>query len=471
MAIKTLTIKEVTFHELFKLNNKQLVIPEYQRPYVWGTDKVDDLIKDLQEFFNEEANSKENSEEYYLGYILLYDNKNKNQLEVVDGQQRLTTLLIIKHLIEKSIPLNESISFNSQLSVNNIVKIRDFIRARKSDIDGLQSMKFLDRLRFTVIITKKADDAFTFFDTLNNRAVKLSATDFLKAYHLRSIKSEKIQDQVAHTWETNNDDNLTQLFYKILWRGRNWRGNNQIEFENKDAILKAFQKQTIKDKSLTDCSYPLYPNTKNRLAIRQKWTEDNKVELTTLQIDLKNELDYPFSLRQPIHDGLNFFHYTQRYVAVKELLFVSNTEKDSQIEKMREFYNLVYTNDMSYYLKQFLDLCLILYYDNFGDDGLLEAILYFDYIIGESRLKKKQIKEESIRLIIKEKINILDVITQAFLPIEVFEHINSLTKIEDNYKTITFDKNESSVRTRYYDRLSTYYGSKKDLKYRKLWKK
>jgi len=55
MANKTLTIKEVTFHDIFKLNDKLLVIPEYQRPYVWNTDKVDDLIKDLQEFFNEKG--------------------------------------------------------------------------------------------------------------------------------------------------------------------------------------------------------------------------------------------------------------------------------------------------------------------------------------------------------------------------------------------------------------------------------
>lgn len=466
-----LEIKEVVFQDIFKLSKNQLVIPEYQRPYVWDIEKVEDLIKDFQEFFGIEKEAQDELVDYYLGYILLYDNVEKAHHEVVDGQQRLTTLLIIKHLLEETIPSRESISFNSQMSVNNIIKVRDFLKGRISDIDFLHSKNFLDRLRFTVIITKKPDDAFTFFDTLNNRAVKLSATDFLKAYHLRSIKSVKVQDQVAQRWETNNQDHLTQLFYKVLWRARNWKGNNNIEFENKDAILRVFQKQTLKDKSLIDCSYPLYPNSKNRMAIRQKWNEESKVELTSMQVDFNKEIDYPFSLRQPIHDGLNFFHYTQKYVAIKELLFLSEPKGSAQIIEMREFFDTVYTNDMSYYLKQFLELCLILYYDNFGDECLLEAICKFDYVIGESRLTKKQIQDKSVRLILKENLNLLDVIAQAFLPQEIFDYVDSLTKVEEKYKSFAFDEKESSVRTRYYERLNIYYGSKQDLKYRKSWKR
>jgi hypothetical protein len=472
MANKTLTIKEVTFKELFTFNAKKLVIPEYQRPYVWDTEKVNDLIKDLQEFFSEEEKLHFQVDEYYLGYILLFDNPEKDQLEVIDGQQRLTTLLIMQHLLLNSNSGTENITFNSQLSVNNIITIRDFLKGRKAEMEDLHAKNFLDKLRFTVIITKKADEAFTFFDTHNNRAVTLGATDFLKAYHLRAIKSEKIQDKVAQTWESNDDSDLELLFYKFLWRGRNWKGNNIIELENKDAVLKTFQKQTQKNKLLADCSYPLYPNSKNQFAIRELWSEDGNVELTTMPINLVNEIDYPFSLRQPIHDGLNFFHYTQKYLAIRDFLIKENVIGNVEIEKMRDFYNSVYTDDMSAYLRQFMMLCLILYYDNFGTERIFEAVCHFDYLIGESRLSKKQIRQESIsHILIDNNLNVLDVIVQAYLSNEVFEYLQNLTKIEEKYKNIVFEKEEKSVRTRYYDRLKKYYKPYNDLKNRKSWKR
>lgn len=471
MNIPPLLIKEVLFKDLFDISKKSLVIPEYQRSYVWDTDKVNDLLRDLQEFFEEENPNQ--PKDYYLGYILLFDNVETNQYEVIDGQQRLTTLLILQYLIEGSLQNKESIMYNSQNSVNNIIKVRDYIKTRFNEIEQLQNKKFLTKLRFTVVITQIADDAFTFFDTHNNRSVKLGATDFLKAYHLRSIKSEIMQDKVAKIWESKNDTALGLLFDKILWRGRNWKGNNEISFENKDAVLKTFQKQTQKDKTLADCTYPLYPSSKNRGAVSTHWNKDGNVELTSIPINHENAIDFPFALRQPIYDGLNFFHYSQKYVEIHETLFTNDKIENPEIVKMRNFYHKVYTDDMSIYLKQFMQLCLVLYYDMFGEITLLKAAYYFDYLIGESRLSKKQIKQESVKHILKNNsLNILDVISQAYLFSEIFEYIDNLSNIEESYKNIKFEKAEKSVRTRYFERLKDYFKPlNKQLKDRKIWHK
>src|SRR5690606_579402 len=96
----------------------------------------------------------------------------------------------------------------------------------------------LGKLIFTVIITNCEDEAFTFFDSQNNRGVSLGAVDFLKSYHLRELKDKiDIQTKFVKQWDSNNANQfLDELFSQTLWRSRNWKGKN-IQFENKDLIL------------------------------------------------------------------------------------------------------------------------------------------------------------------------------------------------------------------------------------------
>ncbi len=65
-------------------------IPRYQRPYSWGDEQIDKLWEDLRDA---QANNEIN---YFLGSIITArPPENKNYLDIVDGQQRLTTLIIL----------------------------------------------------------------------------------------------------------------------------------------------------------------------------------------------------------------------------------------------------------------------------------------------------------------------------------------------------------------------------------------
>lgn len=68
------------------------VVPEYQRPYVWQKDNIEELIEDLYYAFE----NKEDSD-YFLGSLVLKRTENKefNEYEVLDGQQRLTTFFMM----------------------------------------------------------------------------------------------------------------------------------------------------------------------------------------------------------------------------------------------------------------------------------------------------------------------------------------------------------------------------------------
>ena len=81
--------------KFIKENN--LKVPIYQRPFAWGDKQVEELINDIKESINED--------EYFLGTIVLTKIEGESKLEIVDGQQRISSIIIFfsalrKHLID-----------------------------------------------------------------------------------------------------------------------------------------------------------------------------------------------------------------------------------------------------------------------------------------------------------------------------------------------------------------------------------
>lgn len=91
-----LNIDQSTIKDLFDNKKADFLIPDYQRPYAWSEDECQTLWEDIFNFaFPDSDYSKfNNEEEYYLGPIVTFKNNN-NKLEVIDGQQRLTTLMLL----------------------------------------------------------------------------------------------------------------------------------------------------------------------------------------------------------------------------------------------------------------------------------------------------------------------------------------------------------------------------------------
>lgn len=80
------------------LSKNKFLIPIYQRKYTWGIDECEQLWDDVMMFFE---NKDEDEEEYFLGSIVMY--KDKGRQNIIDGQQRTTTLsLLIRVLYEKA---------------------------------------------------------------------------------------------------------------------------------------------------------------------------------------------------------------------------------------------------------------------------------------------------------------------------------------------------------------------------------
>lgn len=81
------------------IDYNKFIIPEFQRPYSWTTKECEQLWGDLIELEQAKVENQ-NCPDYFFGtFIIYYDNFNQKELSIIDGQQRLTTLLLLLRAI------------------------------------------------------------------------------------------------------------------------------------------------------------------------------------------------------------------------------------------------------------------------------------------------------------------------------------------------------------------------------------
>lgn len=231
--MKEIQAKTRSVREL--LSDTRYGIDYYQREYKWQTKQIVELVSDLTTAFLDEYQPQHERKDvasyghYFLGSIVISHAEEKKQ--IVDGQQRLTSLtllLIYLHNIQKNRPDAVSVekmifseeygskSFNLDIpernecmnalfdgtpydavdqveSIQNLIgRYNDIVEAFPAEIANDKALPyFVDWLRNKtqlVEITAYADaDAYTIFETMNDRGLSLSNTDMLKGYLLASI--------------------------------------------------------------------------------------------------------------------------------------------------------------------------------------------------------------------------------------------------------------------------------------------
>ena len=91
-----LNVDQKTIKDLFQDKRADFLIPDYQRPYAWGETECQTLWDDIFSFAipDEGRTEFDSNSEYFLGPIVTFKN-NASKMEVIDGQQRLTTLMLL----------------------------------------------------------------------------------------------------------------------------------------------------------------------------------------------------------------------------------------------------------------------------------------------------------------------------------------------------------------------------------------
>jgi len=445
---------------------KALSIPSYQRGFVWEPEKVTELAGDLIAY----AKSNQ-ATPYYMGTLLLHHRQEgetqSGTKELIDGQQRITALcLLYRHWMQR-LPLGQQLTYSPASRVA-IRKAWQAISAKVSTNIEADVKHLFDRIQFTLIEVQDLDLAFTFFDTQNNRGVPLHATDLLKAYHLRQIRShdsqqkqdfEALQRNCSERWVNIQNQNTIlstekdfshSLFQNFLWRGRRWRGKS-ADFPKHNSLLTEFQINT------RQCDYsneggslniPLFPSRHNRLSSTFHISSDSKCHMEGAPIPVSpNAAELPFSLRQPLYDGAAFFLYTDKYASMlQELMKRGNSSIEVKAFRHIDAELIQHTSP---YLRQVFLLSALLYVDKFGHDQLAAFGQKLAFLLGYIRMKWSRIVYQTANNFLRGKLenlgdqNLLDVLCQSF---DAEEFNGYLHKLCTNKKISHYLSAESSNR-------------------------
>lgn len=230
----------------------EYVIPSYQRPYAWTVDQASELFDDLYDFYRSELD-----EGYFLGSIVLIKEEGKPAAEVIDGQQRLTTLTILlaalaarsaaddrallkNYIVEagnkfeqlaakprltlrerdkeffakyvQTLQFDELLDLNTESLQNesrkNIQANARLLLSRidRSFGDNMSSLEgfvgfLLQRCFLVAVSTPSQQSAFRVFSVMNSRGLDLQPTDIIKADIIGAIESSEEQELYNEKWE------------------------------------------------------------------------------------------------------------------------------------------------------------------------------------------------------------------------------------------------------------------------------
>lgn len=263
-----------------------LHIPEYQRPYKWTVKNANLLLSDILEAMNEKH------QVYRVGTLILY--KNNQFYDIVDGQQRIITFLLLLHAFSKHPHQQEFRLSDSPVTRYNLQQNYYSLKRQMDNISDIQRKELNDYIMYhcelIVVITYELSEAFQFFDLQNARGKSLYPHDLLKAYHLREMsgfEEPEIENAVC-SWESMDQNLLYRLFGDYLYRIKQWL-NDKRAYELSDQNLDIF-------KGITKTQNEPYAQFYKRA------------------IDSPNER--LFLLEAPIVAGKPFFDYSKHYYDV-----------------------------------------------------------------------------------------------------------------------------------------------------------
>lgn len=250
------------------------VIPRYQRPYAWEDKEIVQLIDDIDDIGT--------SENYYIGSLIVSRVKGKKETyEVVDGQQRLTTLfLLLQYLVAKGAlegKVGQTLSFdcraNSNYTLSNIQKVLkgrvdDEEKVEQSILNGLKAIRqkftsdnnlniddFVSRLQHVILYrieVPENTDLNRYFEIMNTRGEQLEQQDILKAQLMKHLSNRSEQEFFSRIWNACSDmTGYVQMHFSPNERekifGNGWNGCPSDEWEDYSDCLGVVEDAEIKE--------------------------------------------------------------------------------------------------------------------------------------------------------------------------------------------------------------------------------
>lgn len=321
-----ITGKEYPLSKIFS-SDFEYHIPGYQRPYAWTEEETGILFDDLYEFFQTEP-----VDNYFLGSIVLIKGETDRKADVIDGQQRLTTLSIlfsvmtscftnsqyknncIKYLQEEGNILEgiaaqprlflrerdqefffkyiQSIELEALLQIDsatldteakkhiqmNCKVLRDkFQDAFQDQEELLQFSKFLLTRCFLVAVsTPNQESAFRVFSVMNSRGLDLLPTDIIKSMTIGKLPKEDEEFYTAKWEELENQtgrDGFNEVFTHTRTIFAKERPKKNLLDEFKEYVVKVTEPKALIDDYLVPYT-EAYVQLKNCIFSSTQYAEE-----------------------------------------------------------------------------------------------------------------------------------------------------------------------------------------------------
>ena len=274
--------------------NKRYIVPRFQREYSWKEEEIDEFWDDIVQQIRIQDGRLVPSE-YFIGCIVLVGEESKASYQIVDGQQRLTTLtVLLRCIISRLIELNDDAAANAlyanviegtdndgnryfklinetpkpffQNELQSIVpqhlskpktaeerllqnantrfkkKIESYKPKSFSDLDAVKAIReqVLNNLKVILVTAKDEDDAYTIFETLNARGISLTSVDLIKNWIFKNYSDKHPHDNAKDVWGQIRNDiarfSDLETFFRHYW-------NSKYAFASNDRLYKSFKDQ------------------------------------------------------------------------------------------------------------------------------------------------------------------------------------------------------------------------------------
>ena len=240
------------------------VIPLYQRAYAWEDEEIVQLIDDIND----------STGDYYIGSLVVAKVKGREErYEVVDGQQRLTTLYLLLHYLvshDGSVGDDwETLSFdcrpNSNYTLEHVqdllsdakLLVGDEDRLEQSILNGLKAIDqkfmlgvidveaFVARLKSVILYrieVPEHTDLNRYFEIMNTRGEQLEQHDILKAQLMGYLPNQKEREFFSRVWSACSDmTGYVQMHFAKAEReeifGRGWNDEPSEDWDDYEECL------------------------------------------------------------------------------------------------------------------------------------------------------------------------------------------------------------------------------------------
>jgi uncharacterized protein with ParB-like and HNH nuclease domain len=285
--METDRIKLKSINELLNL---EFLVPSYQRGYRWGKTQVHDLLDDIFEFIQKKEKRNNSVGDFYCLQPIIVKKEENNKYKMVDGQQRLTTIYIILHFLEKkrfsiefetrekskyfleniSGAINtDNIDFYHLSKAYNYIKL--WFEHEEEKEATIKDEFYINLGKYTKVIWYEIEDyenEIEVFTRINSGKIPLTNAELIKALFLNSKNFEAGQKnlkqiEIAKEWDEIEFTLQNDEFWYFLTKEKEYP--TRIEL-----LFKIFSNVSLKDEFST---YRYFSKKEN---IVKLWSEDDE---------------------------------------------------------------------------------------------------------------------------------------------------------------------------------------------------